>query len=517
MKTSIIFGNCEWTINGELKIGSTTIAGFPVPKLTTSISKNRTASQQYLNSQQTIELDGIIIGSGAHELLSKAYSLKEGLIVSDPKIFKFNIADNSTIPVISGTGYIRDLQFDTSKNHAINIVEYKVSMELDTTTTGSLINSYNSVYHVSDVNDNISISTSSETYMNGLTVYPLYDITRTISAKGSRYYASSGAIVEALRWINDRRTNFPFTGIIPTGKFPLFDHSRSLDINELDGSINIIDKFVSKPLSPEEPWLHKYSITAQTREDMTEEIGVKGNIIGLSPVTGIGLSIIDEPFSYTIHKSGIKLISPTGLPNVSSASSASGTKFNSAISGYRNITGTIYPTASGHYNINSSVNNSYVFPFPSWNRPLLNPTPTNYTETFNPYRGEITYSCVFDNRPKTYISGAISEVINVSDTNPAQRILSIPVLGRRLGPVVYFYSASSGLGNRTVSYEGVFVTPTGFGSAKIDIQILKAIDNLVDSFAPVAPYAGYVVADNQKINIGENRISRGKTWSYTQR
>lgn len=513
MKTSIIFGNCEWTSNGEFKNGGTTTAGFPVPKLTTSISKNRTASQQYLGSKQTIELDGIIFGSGAHDLLSKAYALKNSLIVPDPQMFKFNIADTSAISVISGTGYITDLQFDTNKNHAMSIVEYKVSIEFDVTTTGSLINNTNSVYHVSDVNDNISISTSADTYMNGLTIYPLYDITRTISAKGSRYYASSGAIIEALRWINDRRTYFPFTGIIPTGKFPLFNHSRSLDINELDGSINIVDKFVSKPLYPEEPWLNKYSITAQTREDMTEEISIKGNIIGLSPVTGVGLSLLDEPFSYTIHKSGIKLISPTGLPNVSSAS---GTKFNSAISGFRNITGTIYSIASGHYNINSSVNDNYTFPFPSWNRPLLNPTPTNYTETFNPYRGEITYSCVFDNRPKTYISGAISEILNVSDTNPAQRILSIPVLGRRLGPVVYFYSASSGLGNRSVSYEGVFVTPTGFNNLKIDMQILNAIDDLVDSFAPSAPYTGYVVADNQKINIGENRISRGKTWSYTK-
>jgi hypothetical protein len=346
--------------------------------------------------------------------------------------------------------------------------------------------------------------------MIGYTIYPLYDITRTISARGARYFSASGAIIEALRWINDRRVFFPLTGIIPTGKFPLFNHTRSLDINELDGTINIVDRFISKPLMPNEPWINKYSVSTQIRDDFSEQIAIKGNILGLAPATG--LSILEAALTYSVHKSGINIISPIGLPNIIS----SGTKYNSAMSGYKNITGIFYNIVSGHYNLVSNLNTDYLFPFHSWNKPPLNPTPINFSESFNPYRGEITYDFTFDNRPKSYISGAISENLTVNDSDPIPRTNSIPVLGRKLGPVVYFYSASSGLGNRSVSYEGVFAPPTGFNTIKIDMQLLNAIDSLIDSLAPSDPYDGYITADSQKINIGENRIIRSKTWSYTK-
>lgn len=501
MKTFIKFGNYEFVPE----------RGFPIPKLTTSITKNRTSSQQYINSKQIIELDGIIVGSGVNDLLNKAISLKNAIVLTDPQNFIFGLSENSTLyNTISGTGYVTDLRFDTNKNHATNSIEYQISIDFDATTTGSPVNVPLNIYHVENIEDNISISVSSENYMINYIMYPLYDITRTISARGNRYFSNSGAIVEALRWINDRRSFFPLTGIIPTGKFPLFNHTRSLDINELDGTINITDRFVSKPLIPDQPWINKYSISTQVREDFSEQIAIKGSILGLAPATG--LSILEAPLSYSVHQSGINIVSPIGVPNIVS----SGTKYNSAMSGYRNITGIFYSMITGHYNLVSSLNTDYSFPFPSWNKPPINPTPINFSESFNPYKGEITYDFTFDNRPKSYISGAISESLTVNDSDPIPRTNSIPVLGRKLGPVVYFYSASSGLGNRSVSYEGVFAPPTGFNTIKIDMQLLNSIDNLVNSLAPSDPYDGYVTADSQKINIGENRIIRSKTWSYTK-
>jgi hypothetical protein len=511
MKTSINFGDCTWNSDSGFTILNSPYSGFPVPKLTTSISKNRTSSQQYLSSKQTIELQGNILGSGINDLLSKALALKSGIIVTTPKEFRFNL---NTVPVISGTGYVTDLQFDTNKTHATSMIEYTISIDFDSTTTGTPINYNTNIYHVSSVDDNISIALSSETYMVNGTGYPLYDITRTISAKGNRYFAPSGAIVEAIRWINDRRAIFPFTGMLSTGQFPLFNHSRNLDISEIEGNISITDKFVSKPHEQNYPWIHKYNINTQIKDDVSEDISIKGTIIGLVPVNDAALAVLESPITYSIHKSGIKMISPTGIPNIVGLSDS---KFNAATSGYHNITGTIYSIVSGYYNFSSGIVDytTYSSTLVPRVRSPLNATPTNFVETFNPYRGEITYSFTFDNRPPSYISGAISEIINVSDSGPTPRTASIPVLGRRLGPVVYFYTASSGLGNRSVSYEGVFASPTGFGTMKVDIQILRAIDNLVNSFGPTQPYSGYVVGDDQRINVGENRITRSKTWSYT--
>ena len=127
MKTFIKFGNYQFVPD----------SGFPIPKLTTSIAKNRTSSQQYISSKQTIELDGIIVGSGVNDLLNKASVLKNGIVLSNPESFVFGLLENSTqYAAISGTGYVTDLSFDTNKNHATSTIEYRISIDFDATTTG---------------------------------------------------------------------------------------------------------------------------------------------------------------------------------------------------------------------------------------------------------------------------------------------------------------------------------------------------------------------------------------------
>lgn len=497
MNINIVFGDFIFG-NDSAK------SGIPVPRMTTSLSNNRTQSEQYFSSTRTINLDGYVTGFGAPDILENCFRIQSALITSDPQQFKFQLLDNSTpITILSGTGYVTSLQFDTEKSRGTQLATYQATIELDATISGSPINSGNQVYHVNSVEDNISISVSNDKYNHLGNLYPLYNITRTISAQGRRNYVQSGAIVEALRWINDRRITFPFTGLVPTGTFPLFNHARDINIDELQGSITITDKFVSKPKNPEQPWIDNYTASTQLREDFTNEVSIKGSIKGLEPVTGS--AIFNDTFIYQTNRSGQNCLYPVGR---AAYSNASGSKYNYALSGYNNITGLFYGRASGAYALISGL------PINRANLPL-NPTPTNYTEGFSPNNGEITYSFSYDNRPSSYISGAISELISVSDNAPLPRQTSINVLGRRLGPVVYFYTASSGLGTRSVSYEGVFATPTGLGTFTVNMDILKAIDNLLETFKP-ANYDAYVTANDQKINLGENRITRNKTWSYTK-
>jgi hypothetical protein len=76
--------------------------------------------------------------------------------------------------------------------------------------------------------------------------------------------------------------------------------------------------------------------------------------------------------------------------------------------------------------------------------------------------------------------------------------------------------SSSGAGERTVSYEGVFKSPTGFLRFKVDNQTLSSINTYLMNFAPTAPYTGLITANTQSINIGENRIRKSITWQYTK-
>lgn len=500
MKASIIFGSFSFEAS----------SGYPTPQITTSLSRKRTSAQHYIGSTHTINLDGFVSGVGITGLFEKALNLRNRLVLSDPQQFIFQIGST---PILSGTGYTTAISFNTDRDHALNTVNYQVSIDFDDTTSGNRTANSDSIYHVANIEDNLTISVSSESYNIGDILYPLYNINRTLSARGNRYSSSSGAIVEALRWINDRRANFPLTGLVPTDKLPLFDHNRIIDINELDGSINVSDKFVSKPINSGEPWTNNLTVSTSIKEDLTHEISIKGIIKGLVPVKDF--IIIDGPISLAVHTSGSKLLEPIGT-----IANTGDTKYNMAMSGYRNITGSLYSIATKYYNnlVTNLTNNDYPYnyPFTSWSRTPINQTPLNFVETFNPFNGEVTYNYSFDNRPKSLISGAISENITVNDSSPTQRTSSIPVLGRRLGPLVYFYTSSSGLGNRSVSYEGVFTTPTGLSNITISMDILKAIDNLVNSFGPDSSYSGYITADDQRINISENRITRSKTWSYTR-
>lgn len=483
--------------------------GFPTPTITTSISKERTSSYQYLGSKQNIKLNGFIVDNSSTGLLNKARLLNSGILHPDPARFELIINNK---PVISGTGFVTSLSFDTTKNNGIQVLTYDIDIDFDSTVSGEcIINDEEKKYHVSNVADNITIDISENFYSNDATFYPLYEITRTISAQG-KLSSSSGSLVEAIDWINDRRRTFPFTGIIPTGEFPLFNHIRNIELNELEGNINITDKFISKPIEPNRPWIDLYTVDTNISEDLTNEVNIKGTILGLIPVTG--LSGIEGPFTLDVVKSGHKMFLPfSNLANT-------GTKYDYALSGYSYITGNnlIAQRAIVHYSLISELSRKgigYDHPSDLSQLPLNTGSPTNFVETFNPFKGEITYNITYNNRPSARISGALSELITITDNAQLPRINSIPVLGRRLGPVVYFFTESSGLGNRSVTYEGVFAAPTGVKQSYINIEILKSIDNLVDSYAPKSPKSGYIVGNDQKINVNEHRITRTKTWSYT--
>ena len=73
----------------------------------------------------------------------------------------------------------------------------------------------------------------------------------------------------------------------------------------------------------------------------------------------------------------------------------------------------------------------------------LNTQPKSIALGTNEFNGEITYALEFDNRPTNFISGVLSESININDTYPGDVFAVIPVLGRPTGPVLQY------IGSRT--------------------------------------------------------------------
>lgn len=73
----------------------------------------------------------------------------------------------------------------------------------------------------------------------------------------------------------------------------------------------------------------------------------------------------------------------------------------------------------------------------------LNSQPVSTSLSANQYNGEISYNLSFDNRPTNIISGVLAESIQVNDTYPGDVFATIPVLGRKNGPILQY------LGGRT--------------------------------------------------------------------
>lgn len=499
------------------------ISGYPVPKVTIGSNSLRTSSSQYLGTTTTVSLEGIIYchkmtsqtdtnlsfakDDSVSGLLTRANDFKKNLLKQpEPALLKILAGNNI---VVSGSGIIDNINFDTQNNRAVDKIDYSIDITLYNSITGNKTANDSVIYKVSSVQDSVDIESDfNQTYFYNNVLYPTYNITRTLSAVGNR--SNSGSIIEATRWINDRQKLYPFTGIVPTGSFKLYNHSRSIDIDEAQGSINIRDTFLSKPYG--DPWIDNYSVSTSVSDDFTKEIKINGAIQGLSPVTELGF--ITGSLSVA-SPSGQNLLNPLYLQN----NNTENMKYNQAVSGYVSITGLMFIRATGYQDNAKNLiydNPSFSTSFPLYKNAQIHPIPISITEGFSPTNGSIDYSYTFNSRPLALIPGALSEIFTITDNGPTPRVSSIPVLGRRLGPLVYRYVASSGAGERTVSYEGVFKSPTGFARFTVDRVSLTGIDSYLMNFQPQAPYTGLITANTQSINIGENRIRKSITWQYTK-
>ena len=89
---------------------------------------------------------------------------------------------------------------------------------------------------------------------------------------------------------------------------------------------------------------------------------------------------------------------------------------------------------SGKYGLNSNVykraNNQVAV--------QLNAQPKSVSLSMDELAGTITYALDFDNRPTNWLSGVLSENIQVQDTYPGDIFAVIPVIGRETGPILQY-------------------------------------------------------------------------------
>lgn len=243
--------------------------------------------------------------------------------------------------------------------------------------------------------------------------------------------------------------------------------SVSVDMNEAEGTIQYAYDFNTRAndsVYPNDDVLEEYNISRSFSRD-------EGRIIYTINGTIMGLSVTDVP-----NPRAVKFTAATGYweyyakPNL-----------YSRIAQY-------YQTA------------------------LSNTLPQVEEVEKNPTVGQVSYNYQFYNYPLPILSGALSEIISVSEENAGgdvQVIANIPIPGRALGPVLQNVSTTTAK-MRSLSIETV-TYPTGGPDLLTAFNLRPNYDSYVTQLAPAG---GYKESDVYTWDWRGGRYSRQVRWIY---
>lgn len=536
--------------------------GYPTPTPSISYRINRTNAQGYLSQTKNITLNGVVYTDHKRYsatpdernplvTLQKAIALKSGLLLNNLpttlnkdlqilKIYCKSAGSSQDIIISSGYAVIESMNFDTDSDpslrtipYTINFVEYTFDENnIKKSGISMLHDPINRQYLVSSIEDSIEITPNFDkkymiTSTGNLAItasWPTYTVVHSLSANGLP--SSSGALYEAAKWINSRGKEALSTlsGILPIDisiqPIKLYNLDRNIDISDTQGSINVRDTFMMKPFGDQNNFIDSCTISESVDEAFNRTIDIRGQVEGLQP---IDLSYVTgNIFTYSNFDGHAIRYGRNAIRPLYSGIYKSNRYFE-ALSGYQQITGLMFTRASqvdGMFRQiipNSRYSNEFAASFPGYASTPLHPIPVSITEGLNPNNGTIDYAYTYNNRPLALISGALTESFSIDDTGPTFITSNISVIGRRLGPIVYFPAPNyKNNGERTVTYDGIFNSPTGIKGMQFDQNILNSIDSLVDNFKPQSPYTGILTSDTSTITLSESRVVRTKVWKYTK-
>lgn len=318
-------------------------------------------------------------------------------------------------------------------------------------------------------------------------------VSHTVTAKGKRTCGTTGdctnAAESALTWLLDNFSGFGYdaenyghaisgwTNLLAASGYDTYDHFRTHNVNETDGTVTLTESWIVHGTG-ENPRGAREDFSVEIRETVDDgrvSVGVNGTIFGLQENSYA--SIDSETF-----------VDTTAYDNASNAWTTIKTK--------------VFPRAQ--------------FIYEQDNTGPLNPDPVSKTIGYNPSAGTIQYGFEYDNRPCTFIDGALSENFTITDNNPADVFASLVVLGRVQGPVLQAISTVT-QPTREVTIEAVMPRPTSCTSIS-DLNLNKPnITGLLCDFETELTDAYDQVFknnDSESWSPLSGRYSRTVGWTY---
>ena len=313
-----------------------------------------------------------------------------------------------------------DISFSQSNNNWTLTSQFTIMLEWDATQLTDTDNDSLAPYLKSS-NDSWTIEFQDETKKfswsaNGTTDANsvILRVSRNIGAVGKRVYQSGGVIKEAWEqaqeWVTGRigwdggvggDTILASQGVLnlSTGTYNHYNHMRGNTTDVTNGQFSVTENWLVMDTGVAgSPGQVKEDFSIDVRRGLDSDIttvGINGTIHGLE-VRDYGTS----PGDFTISTD----------------------RYASAIAAWPTISGRLYDRV---FQASSGIASR-----------TIHLTPTSRTLGHAHSQGSIRYDWQFNDRPCNYITGALSEVINISDTGPVDVFASLAVLGRAKGPIL---------------------------------------------------------------------------------
>jgi hypothetical protein len=287
--------------------------------------------------------------------------------------------------IVSGNPRILGLNIGETNNNWTLTADYTIELEWpsdDTITGDTNLRSISEEWTVEPVD-------SPPYYSGGGTEYPSHvTVSHQISAQGATTVDTTGWLV-AREWVMDRvGWNAAPAEYASYSGLSQWNHARTTTQNEYDGTFSVSESWTLSPTGVVED----FTTTIRSTLESTTVV-VEGSIVGLADIS----------------------IPDTGNGEVSVTTS----KYDNALTHWTSISGSLYARATGELGDTT-----------------LSETAQNSSIAYNPTQGRISYSFEYADRPCQFVSGSISESINIVDTWPTDIFAQQQIIGRAKGPVL---------------------------------------------------------------------------------
>lgn len=531
------YGGFAWAYDAD----SADFPSYPTPKVTWNIDKQRDSAGKLLSEEITVDIQGVVSRHALFETANELEKTTFGVLMQDAENLRDKIIENDNefllfefvgTPMVSGNASIQNFSFSPNENYWTTAIDYSLSLRISNTGIGETVLGKTLHFHITDSSHAISIDKDDRTFIHSdNSVHHLYRITRNASASAKAYGDSTrGALSFAKGWV--MKIAGDLTNFVDSN-WNLYNKTSSVDFSETDGRYSVQESYI---LKSGDPWIHNEQINISTnRDNDLRTLTLEGEVEGLELALGtfavhsglthhsgrLDISGIAPQLSYTKgDKYQFKPLEETeeGEEEEAEDTAEAYTKYDNAVSGYATIYDNTFERALSFDSIAKDLN-TFISARP------IHAIPVSTDEGMSPQQGKISYSVTYDSRPTGLLPDSIFETLSYSDRKPQSLITTVPVIGRRLGPL-YFnpqgYSNvsegkfASGVGTRTITYEGFFPPITGLKNYEFPIEIVNKIDDYLYRYAPGGRYTGFVKDDNQELNLTDNKVMKSITWEYIE-